>query len=79
MHKKCAVVEKKSSCPGTSFKLVDVYNRMHSFMSHTGTGTVAYDLREPLIKFVLPDSVPDFHVDLPDRSPVERKMTRHWE
>ena len=22
MHKKCAVVEKKSSCPGTSFKLV---------------------------------------------------------
>ena len=31
------------------------------------------------IKFVLPDSVPDFHVDLPDRSPVKRKMTRHWE
>ena len=31
------------------------------------------------IKFVLPDSVADFHVDLPDRSPVKRKMTRHWE
>ena len=31
------------------------------------------------IKFVLPESVPDFHVDLPDRSPVKRKMTRHWE
>ena len=31
------------------------------------------------IKFALPDSVPDFHVDLPDRSPVKRKMTRHWE
>ena len=31
------------------------------------------------IKFVLPDSVLDFHVDLPDRSPIKRKMTRHWE
>ena len=35
-------------------------------------------LHQSIIKFVLPDSVPDFHVDLPDRSPVERKMTRHW-